>query len=411
MANASPYALLLASTVAIALLSRAEGQIRACPEKNRNHVTSSMPGDKVSIIFSSEIPDFVDLYWVNPDRKEVHSGSIDPIGETRINTWPGHAFRFYQAETQKEVLLMEYVVNADDSRITISSCDGVREVAVNSDRADEFEALVHDQAAPCTPLGKSSQWSCIKYTDKDAYTLRPQHLYGFKNKSEAGRRKVGATLDTGYTSHIPYVIRVTDGPGFLKMSFTQKLKDMLISFTMQKKTDVIAHSQVPGGYMNDAVIRQDKIDLDNFRHIQRGVHRELKDVLEWWTGMRLRHTSTFGIRIYRRENMLINHVDRADTHLASVVIQVHQEVDEDGGWPLEILDDEGNAYEVFLQPGEMVLYEGAVFRHGRPMRFRGDEFANIFSHFAPLDWHGPHKSPNYDHLLPRDVKRDPKLEL
>ena len=79
----------------------------------------------------------------------------------------------------------------------------------------------------------------------------------------------------------------------------------------------------------------------------------------------------------------------------------------------------------------MVLYEGAWLRHGRPMRFKvclaplsalrvlthtyflaayafwptssvhsdlqGDEFANIFTHFAPLDWRGPNDgdSPTY----------------
>jgi hypothetical protein len=38
--------------------------------------------------------------------------------------------------------------------------------------------------------------------------------------------------------------------------------------------------------------------------------------------MRLRHTSTFGVRVYRRGSMLIDHVDRMDTHLASAVLQV-----------------------------------------------------------------------------------------
>ena len=98
--------------------------------------------------------------------------------------------------------------------------------------------------------------------------------------------------------------------------------------------------------------------------------------------MRLKHTSTFGVRIYRRDSMLINHVDRMDTHLASSVLQVSQEVDVDGGWPLEVMLPNGMV-------GEMVLYEGAWLRHGRPMRFKGTEFANIFSHFAPLAWKGP----------------------
>ena len=51
----------------------------------------------------------------------------------------------------------------------------------------------------------------------------------------------------------------------------------------------------------------------------------------------------------------------------------------------KILDKFGNAALVYLQPGDMVLYEGAYFKHGRPMRFKGNMFANIFTHFAPFE--------------------------
>ena len=66
------------------------------------------------------------------------------------------------------------------------------------------------------------------------------------------------------------------------------------------------------------------------------------------------------------------------SHSSPPLKQVHQVVDEDGGWPLEVLLPHGRVGEVYLQAGEMVLYEGAWLRHGRPMRFKGDEFANIF---------------------------------
>merc|ERR1712224_818967 len=100
----------------------------------------------------------------------------------------------------------------------------------------------------------------------------------------------------------------------------------------------------------------------------------MQDILEWWTGMSLVHSATYGIRIYKRDAMLINHVDRHDTHMASAVLQVTQEADVDGGWPLEVWGPDGICNEVYLQPGELVLYEGGKFIHGRPMRFRGEEF-------------------------------------
>jgi prolyl 4-hydroxylase len=102
----------------------------------------------------------------------------------------------------------------------------------------------------------------------------------------------------------------------------------------------------------------------------------------------LSHTSTFGARIYHRNSMLIDHVDRADTHLASAVLQIDQDLED--GWPLEVIGSDGEYYEVYLQPYEMVLYEGARLFHGRPMRFNGTDFANIFSHFAPKGYKGPY---------------------
>merc|ERR1712187_19481 len=120
-----------------------------------------------------------------------------------------------------------------------------------------------------------------------------------------------------------------------------------------------------------------------------GIIDEMRDVLEWWTQTLLKHETTFGLRIYQRGSMLLNHVDRKESHIASAVIQVAQSTDEDGGWPLEVVHPhQDGLYEVYLQPGEMVLYEGARVIHGRPMRFKGDSFGNIFSHFSPKNWKG-----------------------
>lgn len=53
-------------------------------------------------------------------------------------------------------------------------------------------------------------------------------------------------------------------------------------------------------------------------------------------------------------------VDREATHIASAVLQLFQECDQDGGWPLEVVGEDGGIREVYLQPGEMVLYEGSL---------------------------------------------------
>lgn len=179
------------------------------------------------------------------------------------------------------------------------------------------------------------------------------------------------------------------------MNMTDALRDALLPWYEEKKRDgsMKPHERIPGGYTNNEPppdgIQMDKINLDRFPRTHATIVREMREILQWWTGLELVHTSTFGVRVYRRGSMLIDHVDRMDTHLASAVLQIAQSVDDDGGWPLEVLLPNGEVGEVFLLPGQLVLYEGAWLRHGRPMRLKGDEFANVFSHFKPLDWDGP----------------------
>ena len=50
-------------------------------------------------------------------------------------------------------------------------------------------------------------------------------------------------------------------------------------------------------------------------------------------------------------------------------------------WPLNIQSHDGNWHEVYLQPGEMVLYESATCEHGREVLFGGTYFRNLFLHY------------------------------
>merc|ERR1712187_225706 len=143
--------------------------------------------------------------------------------------------------------------------------------------------------------------------------------------------------------------------------------------------------------MNNHVYPSKILWIGMDKNILKLVNDELKLVLTWWTHGRsfLKHTSTYGVRVYTRNNMLLTHVDDRKGHLASAVLQVDQDVDEvDGGWPLEVVSANGTHFDVYLQPGEMILYEGARIKHGRPKRFRGESFANLFVHYSVHGWDG-----------------------
>ena len=258
-------------------------------------------------------------------------------------------------------------------------------------RHEEFSALAQHHLTECDPSIPSSQWSCYRCISRADFDARDASgLYGFSAaEGKIAHQPVGKQVDTGYTSQIPYIVKLTEpGPGYLRMNMTATLKKVLLGFYKGNKHLVKPTEVVGGPYTNSHSFPFGFLSLDNYRTVHAAVMREMKEVLQWWTNQSLQHTATYGIRVYPRDSMLINHVDREDTHLASAVLQVDQTVDPDGGWPLEVLQPDGLPCEVYLQPGEMVLYEGARIKHGRPLRFNGDAFANVFSHFRPDNWHG-----------------------
>ncbi len=82
------------------------------------------------------------------------------------------------------------------------------------------------------------------------------------------------------------------------------------------------------------------------------------------------------------------HRDRSPTHIISAIINVAQETD--NPWPLFIEDNYYRMHHIyiyiFLDPGEIIYYEGARLTHRRPEAFDGNRFANIFCHYQPQNF-------------------------
>ncbi len=103
-----------------------------------------------------------------------------------------------------------------------------------------------------------------------------------------------------------------------------------------------------------------------------------KDIIKNWTKIdNLEHTSTFGIREYKKNSIMPLHTDKKETHILSAIINIEQ----DKEWNLEIYDHDLNRHFISLKPGEYILYESAICLHGRPTYFKGNKYANIFTHF------------------------------
>jgi hypothetical protein len=218
-------------------------------------------------------------------------------------------------------------------------------------------------------------------------------LYGFRLNETENDKEVASgvcgTVDSSYVDHVGRMPKLTANvSGYAIMNFTPKMLELL-QWYEEHFSEAGMESHIPGGYANIGSIPQHFLSLDDHPRVEHLVNQEMQAVLQWWTGMLLQHTATYGVRRYHRGNMLIDHVDRDETHLASAVLQLHQEVDHDAGWPLELLLPHGTVAEVYVQPGQVILYEGGWLRHGRPSRLRGESFSNAFVHFKPWSWDGP----------------------
>lgn len=375
-------------------------ELRSCPLATVDLVSVGEE-TRVEIELQTEVDQPLAVYFVDEFGDELESGSLVKGHAVQLLSHPGHVLRVYTGENSEQ-LLLEYTVTRDDRQdIKVLPCEPRDPPAVFASRALEFESLLlkaDGTFPPCGP-GRSETWSCTRRIPADICEARHRNdeavtegkIFGF-SKSLQGFDKVwppGAYEDHAFDDQMTRIPRLSNSFGFQMMNMTERLRTLLLTWYHERKDRAVIEDILPGGYLNENDAEFHLLDLFHDRQMQSAVIREMAHVLRWWTGQALRHTSTFGVRIYRRGAVLLNHVDRKDTHLASAVLQVAQTVDEDAGWPLEILSSSRECFEVYLQPGQMVLYEGARFKHGRPMRFQGDEFANVFTHFAPPAWNGP----------------------
>uniref|UniRef100_A0A7S1ZC40 Uncharacterized protein n=1 Tax=Trieres chinensis TaxID=1514140 RepID=A0A7S1ZC40_TRICV len=113
--------------------------------------------------------------------------------------------------------------------------------------------------------------------------------------------------------------------------------------------------------------------------------RELKHIHEAWAGRKLVGNNAYGLRVYRNESGLNMHIDKTETHIISSILHVDHDPMGDP-WPIVIEDYQGNLNEVYLEPGDMLLYESSKCFHGRPKPFNGLWYSSLFIHYYPEDW-------------------------
>ena len=96
-------------------------------------------------------------------------------------------------------------------------------------------------------------------------------------------------------------------------------------------------------------------------HLKSKIWNAARDTISEWTNQELTECSLYGIRVYKTGSILATHVDRLPL-VSSAIINVASDLDEP--WPLEVYGHDGKAYNVTMEPGDMVLYESHSVLHG-----------------------------------------------
>jgi len=101
-------------------------------------------------------------------------------------------------------------------------------------------------------------------------------------------------------------------------------------------------------------------------------------VAQDWVGSRLYPMLERGIRAHTNGCIEAPHVEILPA-IVTAVINLVNDVNEE--WPYELIGHDGIAYNVTMEPGDMVLYESHSTFHGHPFAMNGNNHVNYYIHF------------------------------
>jgi len=116
------------------------------------------------------------------------------------------------------------------------------------------------------------------------------------------------------------------------------------------------------------------------------VHNDLIPIFEWWCKESLEVTVRYGLRSYFKGAILKKHKDWINTHHVSSIMVLDKNLDGKKDWPLQFQDHNGLWHDIYLNPGDMLLYESATCEHGREVPFQGKNYVNCYFHSRLKSW-------------------------
>ncbi len=168
--------------------------------------------------------------------------------------------------------------------------------------------------------------------------------------------------------------------GFFKTTLPEQLFKKITDFYHEFATKTLNQE-------NTISIRQENKPLLNTsmpltENLTQEIQQTVQPLVEAWFGHYLKLTQLSGIKSYFNGTVIAPRRQKSHKSVVCVVINVLQV--ESQPWPLIIDDHNYRSHQLLLKPGDMVFYESAKLKHGRPDAFNGAQYANIY-----LDYHLP----------------------
>ncbi len=122
-------------------------------------------------------------------------------------------------------------------------------------------------------------------------------------------------------------------------------------------------------------------NLDKYKQQKEHIHKILQPIAERLSGQILEPTHIYGLRSYENGASLEMHRDRLGSHTISFSICYFKDHD----WPIRIEGIDNGEYNVELEEGQMLYYEGSRYKHGRPKPYEGKSYIGLYVHYKVKD--------------------------
>eukprot|EP00455_Lapot_gusevi_P057414 TRINITY_DN9783_c0_g1_i1.p1 TRINITY_DN9783_c0_g1~~TRINITY_DN9783_c0_g1_i1.p1 ORF type:complete len:450 (-),score=117.40 TRINITY_DN9783_c0_g1_i1:46-1395(-) len=386
------------------------------------------PGTPTQIVFWNKRETPVDIFWSKSDN-DVPQGTIVPGHTLGLNVFSGHVFLAFDHFTSEMLgkftidgLTTDFHLTAE-SRVKLARGDPLRVVfhnqcsfpvnlffekaesqvnmgliapgaekgmnvfvghtmfAADSTTFDVLARFVIDGTTRKFVINPLPEGSVAEKVQRDSYE---QVMSRSADEKLLWERELAERMRLRINKEQPPIVTKFTPLGFSLRKVPEGIwQEILKFFNTHRHLEVKEQWPPADIYVNHWESPTTMIHLPDA--LKNKIHDVVRPILsEWVGGLELERTVVYGIRLYKNDSLLLDHVDRIQTHAVSCIINVDQKVTEP--WPLDIYSHDGEKHTYFLQPGEMLLYESAACIHGRQQRFRGEYYANLFVHFRPTNW-------------------------